>query len=875
MANLNVLRRAISLGAALLVLGVPVLPRAQAPTEIPHSNITYILPHWTGFWSSTDGDFAAEVAQLKSRIGESARVKVGFSTYINISMTNPLVDPSDAAAIQAALAATFSQMDTAIARARANNIPLGLSFVTAIRHTFDAVEVAGEANDRRNMQWYSQNGLASNWSSYSRYARKQRRLQEAYLREVGRRLASLIAQYPETIVAASGDAEVELAYDPAVQTVASPATEPSKAVLADYSPFTIAEFRDWLRQAGLYAPGQPFAGQAWEFSSRYANDASPAVDSNGDGHTLNGDFGRSFDRWDLKYFDWTLGPAPDSDTGAIPASTYNGAGWSATPTDNPAGFDPPRIALSGEPWWQLWALFRERMVWRHNIDIARWMTTTPGDAGATVPPTRFYSDQIPADYLFGWTPANPDFRLLASASPWWTADVRPYGNVGITSFNQRVVGANQTSTYYRTLPGVFPRIAERRLRWGILEWSPSVPSTTDPAPYRADMALLVQHRPSVLVPFMWGDPTYAVKDSGFEIALKELVVQLGTEPLTLSPSVLQFGMTADGSARTPAQTVRVSGAPGEHPAWSILSASPFLTVVKQPDGRTLSVAVKGNLPPGITAGTVVLTSSDPTYKNATLSVMIQVPSLGTSTAPIGVFDTPVAGAVVSGEIGVTGWAVDDIGIAGVDIYRSPRAGEPRNANGLVFLGAATLVAGARGDVQAAYPTRPMSEKAGWGYMLLTNMLPGGGNGPFTLHAFARDFDGHSTLLGSRVITATNVTAKLPFGTIDTPTQGQTVSGTIVNFGWALTPQPNIIPVDGSTISVYVDDVFMGHPVYNNFRSDIAGLFPGYRNTGGAVGHFMLDTTLLTNGVHTIAWGVVDDQGNAQGIGSRYFTVSNP
>jgi hypothetical protein len=38
---------------------------------------------------------------------------------------------------------------------------------------------------------------------------------------------------------------------------------------------------------------------------------------------------------------------------------------------------------------------------------------------------------------------------------------------------------------------------------------------------------------------------------------------------------------------------------------------------------------------------------------------------------------------------------------------------------------------------------------------------------------------------------------------------------------------------------------------------------------------MLDTTLLTNGVHTIAWGVVDDAGNGQGIGSRYFTVSNP
>ena len=38
--------------------------------------------------------------------------------------------------------------------------------------------------------------------------------------------------------------------------------------------------------------------------------------------------------------------------------------------------------------------------------------------------------------------------------------------------------------------------------------------------------------------------------------------------------------------------------------------------------------------------------------------------------------------------------------------------------------------------------------------------------------------------------------------------------------------------------------------------------------------FGLDTTLLTNGVHTIAWGVTDNTGGAAGVGSRYFTVSN-
>ena len=96
----------------------------------------------------------------------------------------------------------------------------------------------------------------------------------------------------------------------------------------------------------------------------------------------------------------------------------------------------------------------------------------------------------------------------------------------------------------------------------------------------------------------------------------------------------------------------------------------------------------------------------------------------------------------------------------------------------------------------------------------------------------------------------------------------------MNFGWALAPQPNGIPVDGSTIMVYIDGVAVGHPVYNNYRSDIATLFPGLANSNGAVGYYVIDTTTMANGLHNIAWGVVDDHGNATGIGSRYFWVLN-
>ena len=242
--------------------------------------------------------------------------------------------------------------------------------------------------------------------------------------------------------------------------------------------------------------------------------------------------------------------------------------------------------------------------------------------------------------------------------------------------------------------------------------------------------------------------------------------------------------------------------------------------------------------------------------------------------PIGMIDTPPPSATVAGEVAFTGWAVDDSGIADVRIYRSPAAGEATDPSGLVFLGTAAMIEGARPDIVAAFPHYPGVSRAGWGFMILTNMLPNGGNGTFTLHAVARSQSGESQTIGTRVIEAANAGSTLPFGTIDTPGQGAIVSGTVTNFGWALTPQPKVIPFDGSTIDVYIDGVMVGHPSYNHFRPDIAGLFPGYANSNGAIGVYQFDSTSLTNGLHTIAWLVRDDAGAFQGVGSRFFAVQN-
>jgi hypothetical protein len=284
---------------------------------------------------------------------------------------------------------------------------------------------------------------------------------------------------------------------------------------------------------------------------------------------------------------------------------------------------------------------------------------------------------------------------------------------------------------------------------------------------------------------------------------------------------------------------------------------------------TVSIDPSG-LPLSGGAYTGTITISDPNASNSpqTVTVNLAVKSVSQDQPPFGSFGTPVDGAEVRSSIPVTGWALDDIGVESIKIYR-------QQGGQLVYIGDAIQVEGARPDIESAYPGYPCSYKAGWGYMLLTNFLPNGGNGTFKLYAVARDLSGQEKTLGTKTITCDNANAVKPFGAIDTPQQGGTASGSSFrNHGWVLTPQPNQVPVDGLTIDIYVDGLYLGHPVYNVYRSDIATLFPGYANSNGAHAYFDFDTTIYSNGVHTIYWTAADDDGNIDGIGSRYFTIRN-
>ncbi|MGD2088080.1 MAG: hypothetical protein PVH61_18010 [Candidatus Aminicenantes bacterium] len=348
------------------------------------------------------------------------------------------------------------------------------------------------------------------------------------------------------------------------------------------------------------------------------------------------------------------------------------------------------------------------------------------------------------------------------------------------------------------------------------------------------------------------------------------VVYESPPEIYLNRTQLNFG-ACPGKATTGAQNFLIENTGGLPLNWTVSDNANWLNC--SPNSGTnfgeISVSVNGSgLAPGTYTGAV--TVSDPHAENSPqiMTVTLTVYNVGDTKEPFGYFETPRDGVTVMSSIPVTGWVVDDIEVMSVKIYR-------QEGKDLVYIGDAVFVEGARPDVELTYPNYPKSYRAGWGYMMLTNFLPEEGNGTFILHAIAMDKEGKQVTLGTKTIRCDNAHAVKPFGAIDLPSQGGTTIGTNYrNQGWVLTPQPNKIPEDGHTIIVWIDGINVGNPIYNIYRKDIAALFPGYANSNGAMAYFDFDTTAYKNGVHTIQWTAVDNDGNVDGIGSRYFTVRN-
>jgi hypothetical protein len=490
------LTRIWTLVAAVALLVSVALARTAEPL--------FIAPLYVEYSSSTPQEFTAEAKQLKERIGSSGpSVKVGFSAFLGVQFRMPELDqpvsPDE-------LAPTLDDIALMVDRARSNHIPLHISVVSNLFHGVNSLREAAIRADVRNAEWFEDGWIAvpeeinrsrgvprSAWITPSSYALPLRHRIEESTRILGERLAAAMEQSPDTLISISGDSEVELSYERTLED-GERLRGSGKIVYADYSPFMVSEFRDWLRD------------------SRYKGDLSPATDDNHDGRTLNRDFHQQFRTWDLRYF---------NNSGPIPYEQYR-AMKEKLPASGElfieGGFDAPRSAAPRDPFWETWKTFRIRIVSNYLRDFAKWITND-----SRIPASRFYTHQIPADYVFAGRNA---LRLETSASPLETALLPAIASPGVTvfdTFNGR--------TYTRTSnPDMFRRLEKAGSRWGILEYNPSVPPTEDEKYYTSALHRLYSFHPAIIAPFAWTHSQlhkqYRIQDTAFERALKKLVEEI-------------------------------------------------------------------------------------------------------------------------------------------------------------------------------------------------------------------------------------------------------------------------------------------------------------------------------------------------------------
>ncbi|MFA5028920.1 MAG: PA14 domain-containing protein, partial [Candidatus Methylomirabilota bacterium] len=377
----------------------------------------------------------------------------------------------------------------------------------------------------------------------SRYAVEVRNSYEKKIRDGARFIKGLMHKYPGVLACVNTAIEEEMATQGSL----------SDKYLADYSPFAVTEFRDWLRHTGEYnadtgrwpnegAPPEitgtflPVNGHA---RSPFYDDPSPA-DANGTGISFNSHFGTSFTTWSLRYWDLTLF------TNKIPYANY--AGHESDFDPSPAsgigftdgGFDAPRKRNVTNSYWLAWSWdmldhgpknnfssppgnprapafgFRQQMVHHWCNDTLNWVR----DEG--IPAKMLYAHQIPGELV-------TDKRLRSGATPLWTGYYVPGQTVGITRFGL-----------------IEPELVQQYAnRWGIFEWHPRSwnarrGSTYDTDLYNDTITSLDRYYWSgakVLFPGWWkavgvkNEEPFPLVDCGFSRGLKDWLASRSDIPL--------------------------------------------------------------------------------------------------------------------------------------------------------------------------------------------------------------------------------------------------------------------------------------------------------------------------------------------------------
>ncbi len=171
----------------------------------------------------------------------------------------------------------------------------------------------------------------------------------------------------------------------------------------------------------------------------------------------------------------------------------------------------------------------------------------------------------------------------------------------------------------------------------------------------------------------------------------------------------------------------------------------------------------------------------------------------------------------------------------------------------------------RTDVCALYSS-PDCPNVGWSFLFDTSMIA---DGSHTMSATITTNTGQ-TYTASSAFTVANWTASNPMMmSIDVPnTNSSAFSGTAYFGGWAISGLSAI-----SQVAVTVDGAPYGLADYGGNRSDVCNVHPGEAGCPYVGWNFMLDTTKLSDGMHSLAI-TPSTNGSQSSTLSANFTVAN-
>jgi N-acetylmuramoyl-L-alanine amidase len=210
---------------------------------------------------------------------------------------------------------------------------------------------------------------------------------------------------------------------------------------------------------------------------------------------------------------------------------------------------------------------------------------------------------------------------------------------------------------------------------------------------------------------------------------------------------------------------------------------------------------------------------------------------------------------LSGSATVTGWAIDNnAAISNVAVA----------VDGISF-GNASYGVG-RPDVCAVFPGRAGCPNVGWSFLLNTTLLA---DGSHTLDITGTSAGGQKSTLTS-TFSVSNAAGNALSVTIDAPAAGVTLSSSAHITGWALnTGGSGAI----AAVQILVDGALYGDAIYGAVRGDVCAVYPSAIGCPDVGWVFILDTTMLANGPHTLEVRSLSATGPARTV-SVPFNILN-